>query len=432
MLIRDLLGLPVGKNYQPPEVRVVDEGTFLLPGCKTGVELEYEGCDVSDADSVAMMRRGWKGKPDHSLREGGWEWVLTHPLSDGALRGAVLYALDLAERRGYQISVRTGLHTHTNALDMDLNQYKMQLLLYAFIEPAIYRYAGADRDENVHCLPWFSASDGALAVSDVYNASEENFMGVLRGDFRYGGLNLLATRKFGSVEWRHMKATLDPQKIMDWISINHRIKEAAIRLVPKASNFLDQVMSNPKGMLEDILREQGELLWYNGIEQECAKVGVQTMIDVIHRAGPKYMKYDWEDGAILTRGNCEALASFLKHRAPTKPVAPAPKRAPRFTNEQLAAQMVENLRNAEQAARQDWEHLFNRVIQNNAAAGARHQRIEIARNAWRNAGARGGDVHLIIDEAMNDVRLEVREPPMPEPEPDLLEEDVPDEEDDPQ
>jgi hypothetical protein len=318
LVIKQILGMPNPKAGIPTEGRMVEDGSFLLPGCRTGVELEFEGCEVSDMDVVSMMKRGWKGKPDHSLREGGWEWVLTYPLSDSYLRGAVTYAMDMAARRKYLVSVRTGLHAHTDALDMNLNQYKMQMLLYSLIEPAIYRYAGCDRDENVHCLPWYSASDGSLAASEVYNSTEETFPGALRGDFRYGGLNLLATRKFGSVEWRHMKATLEPQKVMEWISITHRIKEAAIRLAGQP--ILDMVMSNPRAVLQEVLREQAEVLWYNGIEQECAKIGVQTMIDVVHRAGPKYVNYDWEDGGLFTRGTCEALSKFMAKRVPkTRP-----------------------------------------------------------------------------------------------------------------
>lgn len=389
MNVQDLIGLNPLREAAKLKAPNIEAKSYLLGGCKTGVELEFEGCEISEMDMLVMTTAGWAGKPDGSLRQGGYEWIVRYPLADAALRDAVYFALDMARKRNYTVSVRTGLHTHVNVMDMTLEQYKTLLLIYAFIEPAIYHYAGNDRDENVHCLPWFNTSDGLSSISDVYNSSEESFRRSLENVERYGGLNLAATRRFGSLEWRHMKATLDPGKIMDWISINHRIKEAALRLTKEGRDLVADAGTNPQWALEQMLQNEIKFLWYNGIVADCSKIGLHSMLDIVHRGAPKYRNpADWENST-FTLGVSEAMQSFLNKPKKLEPEVPEPEAAQDFLR-QVPFQIPRTAPRVPRGARvpvPEWRAFFD---QNQDIAArvqeAREQAEAQARRAWINEG----------------------------------------------
>lgn len=325
LMIQDIVGHPAfgapKKLIIRPQEMPVGR-PFMMRGLRTGVELEFEGTNITDADLVNMSRAGWSGKPDGSLREGGWEWVHTVPLIDDDLAQSIYYAMDLAARRNYLVSLRTGLHTHINVRDMTLSQYTLMLLIYALIEPAIYKYAGHDRDENVNCLPWYSAADGEFYVSNIYNyGNPARFPQTLRTEARYSGLNLSATFRFGSVEWRHMRTSLNPMDVLEWISINHRVKEASLRLNSEAfhAEIVHWFMANPRRGLEDILQEQMQLLWYPEFVNDAVKIGLRTVINIKNRARSRFGgKDDW-DAAIPEMGPSESLEKFLKAHPVAQP-----------------------------------------------------------------------------------------------------------------
>jgi hypothetical protein len=426
MNMQELIGLNTLKNSGGIKAPNVVAESYLLKDCKTGVELEFEGCVISEADAVAMSHAGWAGKPDGSLREGGYEWIIRYPLANNALRDTVYFALDLAKKRNYQVSVRTGLHTHVNVMDMMFEQYKMLLLIYAFIEPAIYHYASNDRDENVHCLPWFATSDGLMTVSDVYNSPEEYVRRALDNVERYGGLNIAATRRFGSVEWRHMKATLEPIKIMDWVAINHRVKEAAIRLAGNRDLIAD-ASTNPQGALEQILQGEAKLLWYNGIVPDCAKLGVRSMLDIVNRGAPKYNpSADW-DAAQFTMERSVAMQRFLD-----KPRIKAPQ------VEYLEPPVVPRVGVGAQRdfARPDWGRIMNQVNMDAAEAQLRRDADARMINQLVEGPGQVGNLWVADDQAVaealqpqQNLRLRLAalqwgQAPVPEPE--IREEDVED------
>lgn len=308
-------GSPVAPA-SPPDPRLVSN-SFL------GVELEFEGVNP---ERIPLLPY-WVGKGDGSLRDGGWEWIFQRPLQGAMATAALTSMFDEARRSKYKISIRTGMHYHVNFLDTTLAVYKANILLYALVEPMIYQWIGDMRDENIHCLPWYSTSDAVLAVSKLYNGTAGNFTAYLRQIERYSGLNLHATGRFGTMEYRHMETCKDLDRTLLWINVGLALKQAAGSLVQHGVNIQQEVEQGPAAFIEKVLPRPLFTPFYaeDAVRRACT-TGVDTVLDIMWRARPKFAAAaDW-DAATRTQAKTPhtGFLKFMESRPKPQPPEPIP------------------------------------------------------------------------------------------------------------
>jgi len=117
-------------------------------------------------------------------------------------------------------SNRTSVHVHLNVQSFHLNRLCSFVALYYSVEELLTAWCGDHRIGNLFCLRGtdapaiitrfkeFVLSDGANRFSD---------------GMHYGGLNVQALQKFGSLEIRSLRGVTDPNTILNWVSILERI-----------------------------------------------------------------------------------------------------------------------------------------------------------------------------------------------------------------
>src|SRR6185312_4452554 len=224
MSLSRVLGKPKGKQSFKIDSR------WVLPECLIGLEHEYEG--VKDRTlPIHSFSELWSYHEETSLKDLGAEYVLSNPLFGEDLSNALQWMTDHAVGQKWKCTKRTGIHVHMDVRDLEVPQLAGLSLLYAALEPLIYKWVGDSRDVSHFCVPLYKADDALFdACSIIRSAFQDQKAGsslTLKKseDFkRYAGFNLHALHKFGSIEFRHLQTTHDRQRIEDWINILMAIK----------------------------------------------------------------------------------------------------------------------------------------------------------------------------------------------------------------
>lgn len=179
-----------------------------------GIEIEAENYSRErwPVDARAMSKH-WNLVEDGSLRNSGVEFV-SKPLSPGVIEQAVrhLYARTAAY---WQPSVRTGIHVHANVLGRTFEELRRIFSYYSFIEPVLFHMLGAEREENIYCVPWYRAPEEAenavrTVMRDPYSAREA---------CKYSALFVGPIQTYGTIEFRHAPTFIHPDALLGWISL---------------------------------------------------------------------------------------------------------------------------------------------------------------------------------------------------------------------
>ena len=228
-----------------------------------GAELEIEA--VQDYSGSYLEDNGIVVETDGSLRNNGKEFLLPpnyrNDLVDlfRGLHGCIDLGND-------PFSQRTSTHIHVNMMNSTENQTRALLFLYAIFEPLAFAYVGEERKNNIHCMPLYSTH-----MPNYYGNSLENLVGDGKWH-KYTAFNLLPLRELGTVEFRHLGGTDDPERFAAWLDFiktlwdnAHKVgqvtkahlmdiqwlRDIQAQLLTKA--FTDNCLERPQFILEDNL-----------------------------------------------------------------------------------------------------------------------------------------------------------------------------------
>ena len=200
-----------------------------------GIELELEGKLPNTVPST-----DWTVKPEGSLRDengnpgGGFEYVMTKPLFHTELHKAIDDLLKHINGPSYKplATIRCSTHFHVNVMHKTVRQVYHILGMYSVVEGLMVRRNGLNRMGNLFCLRTTDA-DGLL--SDIIDSLDNKmyFSMFNMNDHKYGSVNLEATRRFGSLEFRFCKALLDPVEMKMWAGIFENLVEKSVDMAPK-------------------------------------------------------------------------------------------------------------------------------------------------------------------------------------------------------
>lgn len=176
-----------------------------------GIEIEVENI-TRDIPIEAY----WACKPDGSLRNHGVEMV-SNPLAVKQIQLAVEHAYSaLYQNNQPDFSNRTSVHIHVNCRDMTQDQVYNMVLLYAIFEKHFFAVAGTKRLNSIFCVPMYRCNILKNAWDLIYHMTP-NWK-------KYCAINLLPlvpnndTGCYGTIEFRHLYGTSDPQELMKWIN----------------------------------------------------------------------------------------------------------------------------------------------------------------------------------------------------------------------
>lgn len=180
-----------------------------------GVEIEVEGRGTERFTSLT----GWRVTRDGSLRNGGVELVLPKPVKYEDLPKKLAEIVEA--QRLHNIVVkdtgRAGVHVHMNMQKHSVAEVFNFVCAYLIFENVLIDYCGNHRVGNLFCL---RASDAEFFVDNVTQALQNRDIGPMCSDrVRYASLNVNALASYGSLEFRAMRSTTDPDIVMQWVDL---------------------------------------------------------------------------------------------------------------------------------------------------------------------------------------------------------------------
>ena len=199
-----------------------------------GIELETEGCSTLSMPESDY----WAYHEEASLRDDSCEFVLRKPLSGRPLQLAINELDDLV--KDSYLTDRCSLHVHVDVGDLSLSKVYNVCLAYTIFEKVLYAISG-NRYYNKYCVPAGLSDNLRMYIALLYVNRK-----TVTPDHRYGGLNLNALSKFGSLEFRMHWGTLDMDELKEWCQILHDLVDNSFDLDPA---YMLECASSYEGIL---------------------------------------------------------------------------------------------------------------------------------------------------------------------------------------
>lgn len=288
-----------------------------------GIELEMEGRGLLSQAKIMDIQteKGiiWVTKADHSLRNGGVEYVLQHPIdvSDVEKMVSGLYQKMAKNKSVLQPSNRCSTHVHINVGGKKINQLTSVIALWTTFEEALINYCGEERVTNHFCL---SGKETNRLINNWSELLRDGSTDWTEG-MKYSALNMRPMHDFGSIEFRTMRMDKNPQPIIDWCTFIHGMCQFAFRRY-----------ENPMMLAADLSELGGEGLFHR-IVGECEHTSGKFLDEVIsqssnhtfnqmalegfRRAQPIVMGYPWHDWLPLIQAEY-VPSPFAKRKEPGK------------------------------------------------------------------------------------------------------------------
>lgn len=222
-------------------------------------ELEIEFDTDYNPDEYVIIADGWARHRDGSLRN-GIELVMNGPAPYKDLPAILKRPREaLGQENLYdhiKWSARCSTHVHMNVQDFTPTQLLRFVTLWYIFEPSIVEHFTPERAGNLFCL---RAIDAPIFVEHVYENFTPQRLAKLGdgGNRRYMGLNWNSLPKFGSLEFRYLRGSVDPEYIMSFIHLVERVRKWALETVDDPRDVLANMS------LRGLDNMQADVLGYN-------------------------------------------------------------------------------------------------------------------------------------------------------------------------
>ena len=196
--------------------------------CPVGIELEIEFESMKKHFQGESWSHPFKVVTDGSLRMNGYE-VVTKPFSMSKTPEVCESIIEKLWEYGQPVaSPRCGLHVHVNVQEYTTEQFHNLVCNFLAIEEYLIPES---RKGLLFCVsgrhqgdPLGEFKNAADSIVNGLNVREplhvctalSSSVSVLENTLKYSATNIACTPKLGSVEFRFMEATLNPEEISAW------------------------------------------------------------------------------------------------------------------------------------------------------------------------------------------------------------------------
>lgn len=238
----------------------------LLKG-DVGIEIECEGEGFKEIDSAL-----WKSEDDGSLRgrypNSRIEYVAKGPIPLDTVKHALTELNETIKGCKPVFSYRTSVHIHVNVLDLTEVQLSTMIYTYFLLESALFKFCGKTREANRFCLRLQDSDEIGMLVLK-YVKGGVNYLNMLREDnIRYSAINLASLAKYGSVEFRGMRGTLDVDTINIWAATLVSIRNFACN-VDSCLDVHDLFVElGPQKFIEHVLKDLAKNYSYKTMSED--------------------------------------------------------------------------------------------------------------------------------------------------------------------
>jgi hypothetical protein len=209
--------------------------------CILGIEVENEFKEEIDYPRVDHFKR----EHDNSLRYYGFEYV-SKPLKYADYRKRIenLCGRLFDKKVKPTNSIRTSIHVHFDVGRMNFIELLTFTCIYWTMEGWLSHFAGDHRKGNLFCLRLkdaFATSQYLESILRYYNITDSL---LLSNDLRYASVNFAALRKFGTIEFRLMRGTLNADEIVQWVETLEAIRQFSLKFTSPRdfrNYFLDRI-----------------------------------------------------------------------------------------------------------------------------------------------------------------------------------------------
>lgn len=233
-----------------------------------GIEIETEGSNIQYVEPG--NGNIWSTVKDGSLRgeypHGAAEFVMSRPCLFRYMEKHLDTLIEKQKNAEFAFSFRTSVHVHMNVQTLTEAQVFNIIYTYYLLESVLVKYCGEHREANRFCLR-LQDSDGCYdVIRDLMSGGINRLRLHSQEQLRYAALNLAAITKYGSLEFRSMRGTLDKSVILNWVTALNNIKKFAVNyadvrdihekfLELGSLSFMREVL---KGVYEEFLTETSE------------------------------------------------------------------------------------------------------------------------------------------------------------------------------
>jgi len=225
-----------------------------------GIEIEVEGRNLPKIDNSY-----WVTVKDGSLRGESYEYVSNGPQY---LNKVPLILKSLKNRlkdSELNLSYRTSVHIHMNMTQETLQTIQSTVYLYLLFEDALLNYAGESRKGNRFCLG-FKDAEG-LVGSVLQYLTPNTIMHVNGEEVRYASINIASLPKYGTLEFRALRGTVDEKVLLPWINILFKLREIA-RYVSPEDIYNLSMKKGTEGFARDTLQEYFNIYYYDSMYED--------------------------------------------------------------------------------------------------------------------------------------------------------------------
>lgn len=205
-----------------------------------GLELEVEG---KHKEPPEIDNYWWKSIKEQSLRNGR-EYITKKPLQFNNnffnKLAMVTSEVDQPKNKIDKKSHRTSVHVHVNVTNHEPVEVWTAITGYWLLENLLFKFFNKDREGNLFCQ---RLKDAEGILSQVNTDLEDNkpFVNFHIDMAKYGAINLASVYNKGSLEYRGMHGSIDPEEIYGWCDTLYSI-----------TNKLPLVYKSPDKLMDDL------------------------------------------------------------------------------------------------------------------------------------------------------------------------------------
>ena len=274
------------KTYNKPLLEAFPHLKAKEQEGEIGLEIECEGMNLFSAPIS-----WWGTHVDHSLREYKGhppiEYVLRKPIPRKDVPKALTYLSKKLKEVGSDVvdSHRTSVHVHVNCQKLTFKEVVQFWALYAIFEELLVEFSGPDRRGNLFCL---RAKDAEHFIQIMESGlQQDDYSEIFDKGLRYTACNMASVNKFGSLEFRSMRGTVDQELIQLWVDILLLIRDKALEYKDPQDIVKDFEKYGPEVFLKKIT---------------ASRIDVYTLL----QSFPEYKQKMW-DGLRLMRDVAYAI-----------------------------------------------------------------------------------------------------------------------------